>query len=1068
MATTRSRLSVLTVAFILSAFSASPVLGQATLENPAPGSFQSGISVISGWACEAQRIEIAFNDGPPQEAAYGTSRGDTQATCGDTDNGFGLLFNWNLLGDGIHTVQALADGVEFASLTVIVTTLGEEFLHGASGTLLLADFPDSGASRTLRWQQGQQNFVLTDGRPGRGGGTSGAPPHVLENPAPGSFQSGLGLISGWVCDAQTITIHFDDGPPQEAAYGTSRGDTQGACGDTDNGFGLPFNWNLLDDGLHTVTASADGVEFARVEVTVTTLGTEFRRGLSREVTLLDFPEVGTDVALMWQEAQQNFVITTALPTQRLVEVNPVVTLPAGVQVPNVAVRSLYAETDEVLASPNPSLLLALDGDGTVLLGVANKDGGVLGERVGSVEVSVDSTAVVLVALAAGYAVHAIDQSVVAAIQTHPNYSALISALSTQLAMNKNFLDTLLAYPAIVSPIEEMAAALGPPPGTPSLSATQLAARDAHFQALTSTAAIATAGNTAQRCATRQGLLQQALQLDWLNRIVPVEPARQAIRNLRQHAAIPPAYSECVSDKKQKWQRANPDYKEPFLTDYLDLQDVVAEGSTPQQSAFLRGVRNVGNSMRWYAECSSKLGFRPIADQLVGAGASVGRFIWEGGPSLLSIAFVPQGWVGIALVSWAGKQLGDLLFEIKKEEEAAGCPISEPTAPPAPTNLRITEVGVNLVVLDWDAPVEGSAVSYNVYYRSPNESEYLIDNVSTTDIRVSGAVVPGECYRVSAVSADGVEGEKTAQVCVDEPLEPPRNLRIESTTDTTITLVWDGVVGVEGVEYGVYVYANGLGAAPTFRGVVDNTSVTIQGLEPNERLCITVTAISDMGESAFAPPVCGTTFVLAAPTNLRVVSVTGDSITLAWDAVEGEYVEVQEYRVYWRLADESEWSQARTEYTGFSIRELNADEEYCFAVQAQGALGRYSDRTDVVCAMTERYSFGNVQECIIRWGEDSLVHNDREGTLTYAPNCTTEWSQYPDHCIVGASPTCPPWARQVDGTCNPGSVKAVQFHKDLYDCIDALPSANTCGKWRIDGYPAVTKWWCEDDGRIETY
>ena len=394
---------------------------QATLENPAPESFQSGIGVISGWACEAQRIEIAFNDGPPQEAAYGTSRGDTQGTCGDTDNGFGLLFNWNLLGDGIHTVQALADGVEFASLTVIVTTLGEEFLHGASGALPLADFPDAGASRTLRWQQSQQNFVLTDGSPGRGGGTSGAPPYVLENPVPGSFQSGISLISGWVCDAQTITIRFDGGPPQEAAYGTSRGDTQGACGDTDNGFGLPFNWNLLDDGLHTVSASADGVEFARVEITVTTLGTEFRRGLSREVLISDFPHVGTDVVLQWQEAQQNFVITATLPTIEQVAVTSVVTFPAGVQVPNVAVRSLYADTAEVLARPEPSLLLAEDAGGTVLLGVANMDGGLLGERVGSVAVSVDSTAIVLVALIAGYAVHAIDQSLVDAIQAHATY-----------------------------------------------------------------------------------------------------------------------------------------------------------------------------------------------------------------------------------------------------------------------------------------------------------------------------------------------------------------------------------------------------------------------------------------------------------------------------------------------------------------------------------------------------------------------------------------------------------------------------------------------------------------------
>lgn len=551
VATMRSRLSVLTVAFILSAFSASPVLGQATLENPAPESFQSGISVISGWACEAQRIEITFNDGPPQEAAYGTSRGDTQATCGDTDNGFGLLFNWNLLGDGIHTVSALADGVEFASVTVIVTTLGKEFLRGASRTFPLADFPDAGASRTLRWQQSQQNFVLTDGSPGRGGGTSGAPPHVLENPVPGSFQSGIGLISGWVCDAQTITIRFDDGPPQEAAYGTSRGDTQGACGDTDNGFGLPFNWNLLDDGLHTVVASADGVEFARVEVTVTTLGTEFRRGLSREVVISDFPEAGTDVVLQWQEAQQNFVITTALPTQQQVAVTPVVTLPAGVQIPNVTVRSFYAETAEVLASPKPSLLLAEDAGGTVLLGVANRDGGLLGERVGSVAVSVDSTAVVLVSLAAGYPVHTIDQSMVDAIQAHPSYQDLIAAMSTQIATDKNFLDRLPDHTDIIVSIQEVATAIASSPqrvATHSLSA----------QGMTPASLAASVGNVVVQgqeagadmedevAEQKRRLAVSLFAASVADLFLPTAPLQRVLQILMMQPTYDPAYTACVA------------------------------------------------------------------------------------------------------------------------------------------------------------------------------------------------------------------------------------------------------------------------------------------------------------------------------------------------------------------------------------------------------------------------------------------------------------------------------------------------------------------------------------------
>ena len=53
----------------------------ATLENPAPNSFQSGLGVISGWACEAEEIVIELA-GTPVQAAYGTPRADTQSVCG--------------------------------------------------------------------------------------------------------------------------------------------------------------------------------------------------------------------------------------------------------------------------------------------------------------------------------------------------------------------------------------------------------------------------------------------------------------------------------------------------------------------------------------------------------------------------------------------------------------------------------------------------------------------------------------------------------------------------------------------------------------------------------------------------------------------------------------------------------------------------------------------------------------------------------------------------------------------------------------------------------------------------
>lgn len=133
---------------------------QGVLENPQPGSYQSGIGIVSGWKCTAGTITVSFDGGVLIQAAHGTSRGDTQSICGDTNNGFGLLWNWNLLGDGQHTVQVFADGVQFASANFTVTTLGVAFLTGASNTHTLNNFPRAGESVTLQWREGTQNFAI--------------------------------------------------------------------------------------------------------------------------------------------------------------------------------------------------------------------------------------------------------------------------------------------------------------------------------------------------------------------------------------------------------------------------------------------------------------------------------------------------------------------------------------------------------------------------------------------------------------------------------------------------------------------------------------------------------------------------------------------------------------------------------------------------------------------------------------------------------------------------------------------------------------------------------------------
>ncbi len=80
---------------------------------------------------EVSSVEIEINGTTRLPAVYGTERRDTTSVCGDSNNGFVLPFNWNLLGEGTHTARAFADGVEFDSATFTVTTLFPGLLRGA-------------------------------------------------------------------------------------------------------------------------------------------------------------------------------------------------------------------------------------------------------------------------------------------------------------------------------------------------------------------------------------------------------------------------------------------------------------------------------------------------------------------------------------------------------------------------------------------------------------------------------------------------------------------------------------------------------------------------------------------------------------------------------------------------------------------------------------------------------------------------------------------------------------------------------------------------------------------------
>ena len=157
------------------------------LENPQPGNFASGIYLISGWVCDAERVEVLLDGSQYVEAAYGSERVDTVSVCGDSDNGFGVLVNMANIGAGEHQVALIADGDVIATHDFQVAALSTgEFAQNLEGCAVSEGFPREGAETSLQWTTSMQGFLIT----GEGDSSS----ESLEGP----WTAGLWQAQTWV------------------------------------------------------------------------------------------------------------------------------------------------------------------------------------------------------------------------------------------------------------------------------------------------------------------------------------------------------------------------------------------------------------------------------------------------------------------------------------------------------------------------------------------------------------------------------------------------------------------------------------------------------------------------------------------------------------------------------------------------------------------------------------------------------------------------------------------------------------------------------------------------------
>ena len=167
---------------------------------------------------------------------------------------------------------------------------------------------------------------------------------LLENPGNGLSYSGVGVISGWKCEAGgPLSAHIYDEDmmlawpdPIPLVYGTQRTDVRdaGACDSADVGFVAIWNWgNLGSDGTYTVVVEEAGMELAQSTVEVTMVGPEsqpqFLSGASGECRIPDFPTPGESTTFEWNQGTQHLEAVSRGPSNDLGECEEGLTVEPG-------------------------------------------------------------------------------------------------------------------------------------------------------------------------------------------------------------------------------------------------------------------------------------------------------------------------------------------------------------------------------------------------------------------------------------------------------------------------------------------------------------------------------------------------------------------------------------------------------------------------------------------------------------------------------------------------------------------------------------------------------------------
>ncbi|XP_051046388.1 fibronectin isoform X10 [Phodopus roborovskii] len=206
-----------------------------------------------------------------------------------------------------------------------------------------------------------------------------------------------------------------------------------------------------------------------------------------------------------------------------------------------------------------------------------------------------------------------------------------------------------------------------------------------------------------------------------------------------------------------------------------------------------------------------------------------------------------------------------------------------TTIPAPTNLKFTQVTPTSFSAQWVAP-NVQLTGYRVRV-TPKEKTGPMKEINlspdSTSVVVSGLMVATK-YEVSVYALKDTLTSRPAQGVITtlENVSPPRRARVTDATETTITISWrTKTETITGFQVDA-IPANG--QPPVQRTISpDVRTYTITGLQPGTDYKIHLYTLNDNARSS--PVVIDASTAIDAPSNLRFLATTPNSLLVSWQA-----------------------------------------------------------------------------------------------------------------------------------------------------------------------------------------